>query len=161
MFHVPLIDLVSAYHVSRSWNHVVFSSLRHVNKTKPWLLLHTQLQRTMAPYLTTTHTYNTHSHMQIEIRNNRISSFDFLLRSSHSTLLYTFSTSKFFSFDPLHLTWHHMDTPRVWMTDPLLPWLETKMSSPKAPATSKTTRWASRCTTLTLKVETSMRYLLK
>lgn len=119
--HVPLIDLVPASHVSRSWNRAVFSSLRHVNKIKPWLLLHRQSQRTTAPYLTTTHAYDARSHVWIEIKINQPSSFDFLLRSSHSTLLYTLSPSKFsFSFDPLHLTWHHVEAPRVWRADPVV-----------------------------------------
>lgn len=118
---VPLIDLASACYVSRSWNRAVFSSLRRINKIKPWLLLHTQSQRTMAPYLTTAHAYDARSHVWIEIKNNQPSSFDFLLRSSHSTLLYTLSPSKLsFSFDPLHLAWHHVDAPRVWRTDPVV-----------------------------------------
>ncbi|THF98910.1 F-box/kelch-repeat protein At1g23390 [Camellia sinensis] len=114
--YVPLIDLVPASHVCKSWKRAVFSSLRHLNKPKPWLIAHTH---------TTSHAFDPRSHVWIEIKQQQppikqqqqIST----LRSSHSNLLYMLSPSKLsFSFDPLHLTWHHTDAPLVWRVDPIV-----------------------------------------
>ncbi|XP_059656165.1 F-box/kelch-repeat protein At1g23390 [Cornus florida] len=116
--HVPLLDLVPASHVSRAWNHAVSSSLRNFIMLKPWLVVHTQSTR--SPYLTTAHAYDPRSHVWIEFRQPPIK-YVSTLRSSHSNLLYMLSPSKLsFSFDPLHLTWHHADAPFVWRTDPIV-----------------------------------------
>ncbi|WRX13860.1 hypothetical protein QQP08_006499 [Theobroma cacao] len=117
--HVPLIHLLPATHVSKSWNHAVFSSLRHFNKPKPWLLVHAQSSR--PPYATTAHAYDPRSNLWLRINQNPPIEYVSALRSSNSTLLYMLSLSKFsFSFDPLHLLWHHVDPPLVWRTDPIV-----------------------------------------
>ncbi|KAJ4711067.1 F-box/kelch-repeat protein [Melia azedarach] len=118
--HVPLIDLLPSCRVSKSWNRAVFSSLRHLNKIKPWLLVH--MQRTRSPHLTTTHAYDPRSHVWIHLDQPQPSvNYVSALRSSHSPLLYMLSPSKFsFSFDPLHLTWHDVDAPQLWRTDPIV-----------------------------------------
>ncbi|KAJ9169527.1 hypothetical protein P3X46_017711 [Hevea brasiliensis] len=116
--HVPLIDLVAASHVSKSWKRAVSTSLRHFNKIKPWLLLHCQATR--SPYSTTAYAYDPRSRVWLQIHHPPIKYIS-ALRSSHSTLLYMLSPSKFsFSFDPLHLTWHNVDAPLVWRTDPIV-----------------------------------------
>lgn len=116
--HVPLTDLVLASHVSKSWNRAVSSSLRHFNAPKPWLLVHTQTSR--PPYATTSHAYDPRSNAWIQINRPSIN-YVSALRSFHSDLLYMLSPWKFsFSFDPLHLTWHHAAAPLVWRTDPIV-----------------------------------------
>ncbi|XP_031277055.1 F-box/kelch-repeat protein At1g23390 [Pistacia vera] len=116
--HVPLIDLVPASHVSTAWNRAVFSSLRHFNKIKPWLIVHTQ--RARSPHVTTTHAYDPRSNLWIKINQPSID-YVAALRSSHSTLLYMLAPSKLlFSLDPLNLTWHHVDAPPVWRKDPIV-----------------------------------------
>lgn len=117
---VPLVDLVSASQVSRSWNGAVSSSLRHLNTIKPWLIVHTQSTR--PPYATTAHAYDPRSGEWIQILHRHPPTKHVsALRSSHSTLLYMLSPSKFaFSSDPLRLTWHAADAPLVWRTDPIV-----------------------------------------
>ena len=117
--HVPLIHLLPASHVSKSWSHAVFSSLRHFNKPKPWLIVHAQTSR--PPYATTALAYDPRSNLWLRINQKTPIEYVSALRSSNSTLLYMLSLSKFsFSFDPLHLTWHHVDPPLVWRTDPIV-----------------------------------------
>ncbi|XVE85106.1 hypothetical protein DITRI_Ditri17bG0065400 [Diplodiscus trichospermus] len=117
--HVPLIHLLPASHVSKSWNHAVFSSLSHFNKPKPWLLVHSQSSR--PPYATTALAYDPRSNLWLRIHQKPPIEYVSALRSSNSTLLYMLSLSKFsFSVDPLHLTWHHVDPPLVWRTDPIV-----------------------------------------
>ncbi|CAI9767926.1 unnamed protein product [Fraxinus pennsylvanica] len=116
--HVPLIDLVSASHVSKSWRYAVVSSLRHFNKTKPWLILHKQATR--FPYTTSMHAYDPRSHMWIKISQPSIK-YNSALKSSHSNFLYMLSSTKFsFSFDPMNISWSHVDPPLVWRTDPIV-----------------------------------------
>ncbi|KAG8383189.1 hypothetical protein BUALT_Bualt05G0158700 [Buddleja alternifolia] len=116
--HVPLIDLVSASHVSKSWRHAVSSSLRHLNPPKPWLSLHTQSTR--HPYATTTHAYDPRSNTWIKISRPLID-YASALKSSDSNFLYMLSPSKFsFSFDPLNSNWCHVSPPSVWRTDPIV-----------------------------------------
>ncbi|KDP26620.1 hypothetical protein JCGZ_17778 [Jatropha curcas] len=116
--HVPLIDLVPASRVSKSWKRSVSTSLRYFNKIKPWLILHSQATR--SPHFIASHAYDPRSHVWIQIQQLPIHHVS-ALRSSHSTLLYMLSPSKFsFSFDPLHLTWHHVESPLVWRTDPIV-----------------------------------------
>ncbi|XVE92386.1 hypothetical protein REPUB_Repub01dG0092800 [Reevesia pubescens] len=117
--HVPLIHLLPASHVSKSWNHAVFSSLRHFKKPKPWLVVYAQ--RSRPPYATTALAYDPRSNLWLRITQNQPIDYVSALRSSNNTLLYMLSLSKFsFSFDPLHLTWHHVDPPLVWRTDPIV-----------------------------------------
>ncbi|GMN41578.1 hypothetical protein TIFTF001_010799 [Ficus carica] len=117
--HVPLIDLVSASQVSRSWSGAVSSSLRHLKRIKPWLIVHTQSTR--PPYATTAHAYDPRSGDWIQIHHQPPTDHVSALRSSHSTLSYMLSPSKFaFSSDPLRLTWHVVDAPLVWRTDPIV-----------------------------------------
>ncbi|XVF85013.1 hypothetical protein PTKIN_Ptkin17bG0084600 [Pterospermum kingtungense] len=118
--YVPLIHLLPACHVSKSWNHAVFSSLRHFNKPKPWLIVHSQTTR--PPYYATAAlAYDPRSDLWLRISQKPPLHYVSPLRSSNSTLLYMLSPSNFsFSIDPLHLTWHHVDPPLVWRTDPIV-----------------------------------------
>ncbi|KVI05656.1 F-box/kelch-repeat protein At1g23390 [Cynara cardunculus var. scolymus] len=116
--HLPLIHLVQASLVSKTWYKVISFILLKYQKSKPWLILHTQYSR--SPYLTTTEAYDPASNLWIEIHQPSI---DYVspLRSSQLNLLYMLSPSKLsFSFDPLHLTWHHTVAPRVWRIDPIV-----------------------------------------
>lgn len=116
--HVPLVDLVPASCVSKPWSRAITSSLRCFNKPKPWLIIHTQCTR--SPYDISVHAYDPRSHVWLEISQPSIK-YVSALRSSHSNLLYMLSPSKFsFSYDPMNLTWHHVDAPRVWRTDPIV-----------------------------------------
>ncbi|KAI3728319.1 hypothetical protein L6452_16953 [Arctium lappa] len=116
--HVPLIRLLPASRVSKSWNAAVSSALRVSNNTKPWLIIHTQNSR--YPYPTTTHAYDPDSNAWIQILHPSID-YVSTLRSSHSNLLYMLSPSKLsLSFDPLHLTWHHAAGPKVSRIDPVV-----------------------------------------
>ncbi|KAK6117937.1 hypothetical protein DH2020_048342 [Rehmannia glutinosa] len=116
--HVPLIDLVSASHVSKSWYDAVSSSLRHHNKPRPWLILHTQATR--LPYATTTHAYDPRSDVWIKVSRPPIPYISDL-KSSHSNFVYMLSPFRFsFSFDPLNFDWHHVDPPLVWRRDPIV-----------------------------------------
>ncbi|GMI75002.1 Kelch domain-containing F-box protein [Hibiscus trionum] len=119
--HLPLINLLLPTYVSKSWNHAVFSSLRHFNSPKPWLIVHSQNSR--PPYSAVVAVaYDPRSDIWVRL-DTQNPPFDYasVLRSSNSTLLYVLSLSKFsFSFDPLHLTWHHVDPPLVWRTDPIV-----------------------------------------
>ncbi|KAF9673443.1 hypothetical protein SADUNF_Sadunf10G0025000 [Salix dunnii] len=122
--HVPLVDLVPASYVSMSWKLSVSASLQgggrrcRPNRTKPWLLIYTQSTR--FPHSATTHAYDPRSHVWIQIHEPSMK-FISALRSSHSTLLYMLSPSTFsFSYDPLHLTWHHIKAPLTWRTDPIV-----------------------------------------
>lgn len=116
--HVPLVHLLPASGVSKSWTAAISSALRTSTNTKPWLIVHTQ--RSRYPYPTTTHAYDPESNMWIEIRRPPID-YVSTLRSSHSNLLYMLSPSKLsLSFDPLHLTWHDAVAPKVSRIDPVV-----------------------------------------
>lgn len=116
---VPLIDLVSASQVSRAWNAAVSSSLFNLEAIKPWLIVHTQSTR--PPHAARAHAYDTRSGHWIQIHNQPPIEYISALRSSHSSLFYMLSSSKFaFSADPLRLTWHTADAPLVWRTDPIV-----------------------------------------
>ncbi|KAK4357517.1 hypothetical protein RND71_023127 [Anisodus tanguticus] len=116
--HVPLVDLVPASCVSKSWSRAITSSLLCFNKPKPWLIIHTQSTRSLDNI--SVHAYDPRSNVWIEISQPSIK-YVSALRSSHSNLLYMLSPSKLsFSFDPMNLTWHHVDAPRVWRTDPIV-----------------------------------------
>ncbi|XP_073146817.1 F-box/kelch-repeat protein At1g23390 [Henckelia pumila] len=116
--HVPLVDLVSAADVSRSWGCAVASSLRHHNRPKPWLILHTQ--GTRHPHATATLAYDPRSKLWIRIRKPPIK-YVAWLRSSHSSFLYMLSPSGFsFSSDPFNFSWCHASPPLVWRTDPIV-----------------------------------------
>ncbi|CAN4124246.1 unnamed protein product [Withania somnifera] len=116
--HVPLVDLVPASCVSKSWSRAITTSLRCFNKPKPWLIIHTQCTR--SPYDISIHAYDPRSHVWLEISQPSIK-YVSALRSSHSNLLYMLSPSKLsYSSDPMNLLWHHVDAPRVWRTDPIV-----------------------------------------
>jgi len=120
---VPLIELVPSCHVSKSWNLAVFSSLTHVRKNKPWLIILTQTTR--ASHVTKSYAYDPRSHAWLQITKhqpliNKPCEIP-TVRSSHSTLLYTLSPSEFtFSLDALHIEWHKAPSTRVWRTDPIV-----------------------------------------
>ncbi|XP_050204364.1 F-box/kelch-repeat protein At1g23390 [Mercurialis annua] len=120
--NVPLIDLVSTFQVSKSWKQAVSTSLHHLNPIKPWLFLHSQSTR--SPYSTAAYAFDPRSSLWIKIQeppsSSEITSVS-PLRSSHSTLLYMLSPSKFsFSFDPFHEEWRVVDAPPIWRTDPVV-----------------------------------------
>ncbi|XP_062110359.1 F-box/kelch-repeat protein At1g23390 [Humulus lupulus] len=119
---VPLTDLVAACRVSRDWHAAVYSSLRHVNRIKPWLLVH--VQSTRPPYATNSYAYDPRSAVWVHLHQLPSTNFKYVsaLRSSHSNFLYMLSPSQFaFTSDPLRLTWHHAATPpMVWRTDPIV-----------------------------------------
>ncbi|XP_076883060.1 F-box/kelch-repeat protein At1g23390-like isoform X1 [Bidens hawaiensis] len=116
--HLPLIHLVPKSLVSKSFHKAVTSTLSKPCKPQPWLILHTQTSR--SPYVTTTSAYDPPSRHWIHIHQPSIT-YVAPLRSSQSNLLYMISPSKFsFSFDPLHLTWHHVAPPSVWRIDPIV-----------------------------------------
>ncbi|KAM0965223.1 hypothetical protein ACFX2C_021158 [Malus domestica] len=115
---VPLLHLVPACHVSKSWKRTGYSSLRRFHRNiKPWLIV--LAQATRSPYHTTAHAYDPDSHAWIDIHSQPMIGSISTLRSSNS-LLYALSPSKFaFSTDPLHYTWHMVDAPLIWRTDPI------------------------------------------
>ncbi|CAI9779358.1 unnamed protein product [Fraxinus pennsylvanica] len=116
--YVPLIDLVPASCVSKSWRSAVASTLRHLKKPKPWLILYKQATR--SPYAATTLAYDPCSNRWIKISKPSMN-FNSALKSSQSHFLYMLSSSKFsFSFDPLNSRWYHVDPPLVWRTDPIV-----------------------------------------
>ncbi|KAK2977484.1 hypothetical protein RJ640_016112 [Escallonia rubra] len=116
--HVPLIDLVPASHVSKSWSRAVSSSLRAVNRPAPWLILHTQGSR--PPYATAAHAYDPRSRLWIEISHPSIKHVS-ALRSSSSNILYMLSPYRLsFSTDPLRLTWREVSAPLMWRIDPIV-----------------------------------------
>ncbi|KAI3435201.1 F-box domain-containing protein [Psidium guajava] len=122
--HVPLVDLVPAARVSRSWSLAVSSSLSHFRKPKPWLLVH--YQSTRSPHVVSTRAYDPRSRvwMDLEVgpdRRQPAATLASALRSSHSTLLYGLSPARLsFSSDPLHLTWRHASPPSAWRVDPVV-----------------------------------------
>ncbi|KAL2502001.1 F-box/kelch-repeat protein [Forsythia ovata] len=100
LLYVPLIDLVPVSSVSKSWCSVMASSLRHLKKLKPWLVIHKQANR--SPYAAATHAYDPCSNQWIKISQLSIK-FISALKSSQFNVLYMFSSSKFsFSYDPLN-----------------------------------------------------------
>ncbi|KAE9607078.1 putative F-box domain, kelch-type beta propeller [Lupinus albus] len=119
--HVPLVHLLPACHVSKSWKRAVFSSLTHINPIKPWLMILTQCPRD--PHVMTIHAYDPRSHVCVEIKQKPSMAIKHAsaVRSSHSTVMYTLSPAEFaFSIDPLHLKWHHAPAPNVCRTDPIV-----------------------------------------
>ncbi|KAL3631001.1 hypothetical protein CASFOL_023985 [Castilleja foliolosa] len=117
--NVPLVHLVSASYVSKSWSHAVSSSLRHRNRPQPWLILHTQSTR--PPYSTATRAYDPRSNAWIKISSRPPIPYVSALKSSNSSFAYMLSTSRFsFSFDPLNSHWRHVDPPAVWRRDPIV-----------------------------------------
>ena len=117
---VPLIDLACASQVSKSWECAVLSSLLHLSKVRPWLVIHTQCRRSLQKKTTTA--YDPRSDAWIEISQPQPTTTGFIsvLQSSSSGLLYELSSDKLsFSVDPLHLTWHHVSPPRAWRVDPI------------------------------------------
>ncbi|KAK3416785.1 hypothetical protein EUGRSUZ_H02548 [Eucalyptus grandis] len=121
--HVPLVDLVPAVRVSRSWSLAVSSSLRHLRRPRPWLLVHYQSAR--PPHAVSARAYDPRSRvwMDLEAGPGAAAAAKLLasapLRSSHSALLYGVSPARLsFSPDPLHLTWRHASPPSAWRVDP-------------------------------------------
>ncbi|KAI4373836.1 hypothetical protein MLD38_011908 [Melastoma candidum] len=114
---LPLIHLLPALHVSRSWSHAVRSSLLHLNPSKPWLLLHHSHSHSPLPRPATA--YDPSSLHWLRLQRPACPATG-TLRSS-GNMLYAISPSKIsFSVDPLHLTWHHLDGPLVWRADPIV-----------------------------------------
>ncbi|CAI9092953.1 OLC1v1028337C1 [Oldenlandia corymbosa var. corymbosa] len=119
--HVPLIDLIPALQVSKSWNQAVYSSLRSCrNPPKPWLILHTQSAR--YPYAAvSTHAYDPRSRLWMKISQPSTENPS-PLRSSNSNFLYMYppSINLSFSVDPLNLTWHRAGSPTICRLDPIV-----------------------------------------
>ncbi|KAI6694850.1 hypothetical protein NL676_022560 [Syzygium grande] len=122
--HVPLVDLVPAARVSASWSIAVSSSLRHLRKPKPWLLVHSQSTR--PPHAVSARAYDPRSGVWMDLvagpeRRAPAAKLAPALRSSHSTLLYGVSPARLsFSSDPLHLAWRHASPPSTWRVDPVV-----------------------------------------
>ncbi|KFK44429.1 hypothetical protein AALP_AA1G255400 [Arabis alpina] len=117
---LPLLDLISASQVSKSWNRAVFFSL-HRLKSIPWLFIYNQ--RNFPPYTmaTTSMTYDPISNHWIKLKTESPYQHISVIRSSHSTLLYALSPAKFsFSIDAFHLIWRHVAPLRVWRVDPIV-----------------------------------------
>ncbi|KAJ8451624.1 hypothetical protein Cgig2_018258 [Carnegiea gigantea] len=118
---VPLVDLACASRVSKSWEFAILSSLSHISKIKPWLVIHTQCKRSLKKK--TTFAYDPRSNMWIEISQPQSTATRFIpvVQSSCSSLLYELSPNRLsFSVDPLHLTWHYIPPPRAWRVDPIV-----------------------------------------
>ncbi|KAF8082810.1 hypothetical protein N665_0807s0019 [Sinapis alba] len=116
--NLPLLDLDSACHVSKSWNRAVFFSLRRLKST-PWLFVYKQ--RSFPPYTMAATAYDPKSEKWIELKTASPVEHVSAARSSHSTLLYALSPAKFsFSIDAFHLSWRHVAPPRVWRIDPIV-----------------------------------------
>ncbi|CAN7043150.1 unnamed protein product [Brassica oleracea var. botrytis] len=116
--NLPLLDLDSACHVSKSWNRAVFFSLRRLKST-PWLFVYKQ--RTFSPYTLAATAYDPKSEKWIELKTASPVEHVSAARSSHSTLLYALSPAKLsFSVDAFHLSWRHVAPPRVWRIDPVV-----------------------------------------
>ncbi|CAH8386943.1 unnamed protein product [Eruca vesicaria subsp. sativa] len=118
--NLPLLDLDSACHVSKSWNRAVFFSLHRLKPT-PWLLLYKQ--RKNPPYTTaaTAMAYDPKSDNWIEIKTASPVEHVSDARSSHSTLLYALSTRRLsFSVDAFHLEWRHVASPKICRIDPIV-----------------------------------------
>uniref|UniRef100_A0A7N0U1L8 F-box domain-containing protein n=1 Tax=Kalanchoe fedtschenkoi TaxID=63787 RepID=A0A7N0U1L8_KALFE len=121
--HLPLIDLVPASHVSRTWRLNVDSSLRHVNRPKPWLIVRRQSRR--PPLASTTHAYDPRSNIWMTLVDRPSTELTprsaASTRSSHSGLVYDLSPARLsFSHDALFSKWHHVSPPSVWRTDPIV-----------------------------------------
>ncbi|KMT07219.1 hypothetical protein BVRB_6g148540 [Beta vulgaris subsp. vulgaris] len=119
--HVPLIDLACAACASKSWEFAVSSSLVHINKVKPWLIIQTQNTKSLSKKITT-HAYDPRSSSWIEIcRSSNPTKHISSLQSLGSTFVYELSLEGlFFSVDPLHLTWHYIPAPSTWRVDPIV-----------------------------------------
>lgn len=119
---LPLLDLDSACHVSKSWNCAVFFSLNRLKST-PWLFLYKQRKHPPHTMAATATAYDPKSERWIELTTASSSSpveHVSAARSSHSTLLYALSPARFsFSLDAFHLTWRHVAPTRVWRIDPI------------------------------------------
>ncbi|KAK4779984.1 hypothetical protein SAY87_016090 [Trapa incisa] len=119
--HVPLVDLVPASHVSRSWSSSVASSLHHLNRPKPWLVVHTQGRRSNSTVAV--HAYDPRSGIWVKVVDLGLPTMKHFsaIRSSNSSLMYALSPSRLsFSVDPLNLTWHHVAAPSIWRVDPVV-----------------------------------------
>ncbi|KAJ4959868.1 hypothetical protein NE237_019778 [Protea cynaroides] len=124
---LTLVDLVAASRVSKAWRGAVSTSLRISPRVKPWFIVYALHYRKHS--LTSAFAFDPSSCVWLRIHNiHNIpdipspSSSMGALQSSHSQhLLYTVSTTRFsFSFDPFHLTWHHVQAPVVWRQDPIV-----------------------------------------
>lgn len=117
---LPLLDLDSACHVSKSWNRAVFFSLRRL-KTMPWLFVYRQRRLPPCTMAAKAMAYDPKSDEWIELITASPIKHVAAARSSHSTLLYALSPTKFsFSVDAFHLNWRHVAPPRVWKIDPIV-----------------------------------------
>lgn len=121
---LALVDLVWANRVSSAWRSAISTSLKRLNTLKPWLVIHSQYSTNSATARAVA--YDPRSHLWMEIRKPPPPAGYFSpLRSSHSSLLYMISSSRFaYSVDPLHLHWHEAPTPRMggwqWRPDPVV-----------------------------------------
>ncbi|KAK1280028.1 hypothetical protein QJS04_geneDACA002795 [Acorus gramineus] len=116
--HVPLLHLLSAVHVSRSWRLAVSLSLRDdPSRAKPWLVLHFQSPRD--PSRHRARAYDPHSRAWLHLHPRvppRVP-----LRASHSPLLFQLTPSRLsVSADALASSWSDLGAPRVWRSDPVV-----------------------------------------
>ncbi|KAJ4961067.1 hypothetical protein NE237_020977 [Protea cynaroides] len=127
---LSLVDLVAASRVSKAWRGSVSTSLRISPRVKPWFIVYALHRRKLS--LTSAFAFDPSSRVWLRIHNIPDAQFTTTditssssmgaLQSSHSQhLLYTVSTTGFsFSFDPFHLTWHHVLAPLAWRKDPIV-----------------------------------------
>lgn len=119
--HVPLVDLACVYRVSKAWESTVWSSLLHLNKVKPWLIIHTQCTRSQTKKTTQAYDPRTNTWVEITQQPSTTTKHVSTLRISGSTLLYELSSKALsFSVDPLHLKWTHIAPTRVSRVDPIV-----------------------------------------
>lgn len=121
--HVSLVDLACAYCVSKTWENAVSSSLLHLKKVKPWLIIHTLCAKNQTDK--TTQAYDPRSDTWVDIIQPSLTTTKHVnvspLRTSNSNLLYRLSYKEFsLSMDPLHLIWSHVTPPRIWRVDPIV-----------------------------------------
>ncbi|KAL3714962.1 hypothetical protein ACJRO7_006811 [Eucalyptus globulus] len=127
--YVPLVDLVSASRVSRSWRDAVFFCLRHLRWRRPWLLIY--CQSIPPPHTVSVRAYDPRSRVWMDLEEGPyglsaiLRAWPLLLLSSHSALLYRRRLS--FSSDPLHLTWHHASSPSVDRSYPVAAFVGSRL----------------------------------
>ncbi|KAI4340745.1 hypothetical protein MLD38_025554 [Melastoma candidum] len=109
--HVPLLDLLPASRVSKSWRRAVSSSLLHLSPPKPWLLL--------LPFSSPSLAFDPRSHLWMHLPSSPLVLSR--VRSSHPDILYSLTPSSFsFSHDPFNLSWRRLSPPKVWRVDPVV-----------------------------------------
>ncbi|XP_043725477.1 F-box/kelch-repeat protein At1g23390-like [Telopea speciosissima] len=125
---LTLLDLVAASRVSKAWRGSVSTSLHISPRLKPWFIVYAFHHRNHS--LTSAFAFDPSSRVWLRIQNTHFTTTTSgAIRSSDSQyLLYSLSTTGFsFSFDPFHLTWHHVEAPLVWRENPIVAHLGSRI----------------------------------